>query len=646
MEYNNQESSLWYFPSGEDLEMTSASNAYVEMFKDTPLRSLAREICQNSLDAQADKNSPVKVSFDLFEIHTKFLPGFEQLKDVVLPSAHMAWPNEKKTQIMLGQMDKILSSEKIKILKISDYNTSGLEPENWKSLIEQAGSSIKNSDSSGGSFGIGKAAPFAVSDLRMVYYNTLTKTRKIESIGVMKFVSFHIKDNIVTQGVGYFGKNKSKSPFSEGVSFDTDYRKERGTDVYIIGFNTNNFSNWQEEIKYSIINDFLISMKRKQLEVEICGEKLSYDQIPTYLEEIKNNKRLTKLYGDFEGYYNTLEDSDSKIFYLTGFQDFKIDENEACLILSQNDAYNRKVLMTREAGMKIFDMKSFGSLLKFSGIFQATGPNINALLKKLENPNHDKWSEERHEDKKMAKKFLNQLTYFIRQNVKDTFQEKITEEVDAFGVGDFLPANLDSKNNSKRMLNKNLVSENLEVVLKELNVTNSLKSRSYEEGDLSEEELVKAGIVEGNENGNGFGNGQGDGLKVDGNGNGAGDGDNGENGVEELGGNIIKRTSSRKSVSDIKYRIIERDLSNGKYRLIINSSSTLNKVKIYFNIIGDSGNKSTIKINAAHQNGSILTVYNSYIFIDKINAEQWTAIDVLLENKTRLKLEVEVYEVN
>ncbi|MHB9782817.1 hypothetical protein ACXM1Q_008875 [Streptococcus sp. 10F2] len=47
----NFEEGRWYFPGGKDLEKTSASNAYVETFKDNKIESLAREICQNSLDA-------------------------------------------------------------------------------------------------------------------------------------------------------------------------------------------------------------------------------------------------------------------------------------------------------------------------------------------------------------------------------------------------------------------------------------------------------------------------------------------------------------------------------------------------------------------------------------------------------------------
>ena len=91
----------WYFPYGQDLQMESGSNASLEMFRDQPLDSLAREICQNSLDAAASRE-PVKVAFQYFELPTEQLPNVDQLRDDILPAAQKEWSHEKKTQQMLS----------------------------------------------------------------------------------------------------------------------------------------------------------------------------------------------------------------------------------------------------------------------------------------------------------------------------------------------------------------------------------------------------------------------------------------------------------------------------------------------------------------------------------------------------------------
>ena len=157
---SQSKNSEWYFPGGKDLQMESGSNASLEMFKDNPLDSLAREICQNSLDAGIEGSSkPVRVEFKMFKVKAESIPGYLELKYEVINKAMKQWPNEQKTMSMLRKMDRILKNKFVNVLKISDYNTTGLRKENWKSLIEQVGSSVKKDSSSAGSFGIGKGAP-------------------------------------------------------------------------------------------------------------------------------------------------------------------------------------------------------------------------------------------------------------------------------------------------------------------------------------------------------------------------------------------------------------------------------------------------------------------------------------------------------
>lgn len=635
----------WYFPNGKDLEMTSASNAYVEIFKDSPLKSLAREICQNSLDARDGSGEPVKVTFDMEEISIEDISGYNQLKAEVLPKAKMAWPEEKKTQIMLKKMEQVLNEETVQVLKISDYNTTGLEEQNWKSLIEQAGSSVKSSDSSAGSFGIGKSAPFAVSSLRMVYYNTLSSSQQPQSIGVMKFVSYHDTKDTVTQGVGYFGKDGSKKPFNNAVEFDRKSRTKRGTDIYIIGFDTSDFTNWKNDITYSVIDNFLVSLQENQLNVEVDGNVISFDKIPTYLEEISIDKKLSKLYSDLQSYYAVLQDKGHLKFELKGFESYGISPDEAVLLLSNKTENNRRVLMTRRAGMKIFDLKGFGSILKFSGVFQAKGNTINALLKQLENPNHDKWSAERHENKKMADKFLKQMNKFIRDTVKETYLEKVSEEVDAFGVSDFLPSDLNAiKGKNDDTQKSSLVNQKVKVSIKNIGNENAISVRSYEEGEMTEDQMIKAGIIDGNESGAGYGGGRGGGLGGGENNYGAGGSGEGEHTATEGDDHIIHNSVPRKRISNLKYRIIELDALNGNYSLVLKPNNNLVDVRVSVDIVGDSGNRSAVVVKSADSfmHGQLKTSRSS-IFIPKLEKGKWVKIKLHLNQKKRLKLEVEAY---
>ena len=69
----------WRFPSNDHGENKGINDSGVATFRGTPLKSLAREICQNSLDAA--KETPVRVDFNVFTIPTETVPGIEALRD-------------------------------------------------------------------------------------------------------------------------------------------------------------------------------------------------------------------------------------------------------------------------------------------------------------------------------------------------------------------------------------------------------------------------------------------------------------------------------------------------------------------------------------------------------------------------------------
>ena len=53
----------WNFPSSNFGTLNGIGEAGIETFKGTPYKSLAREICQNSLDAKDGSGNPVIVEF-------------------------------------------------------------------------------------------------------------------------------------------------------------------------------------------------------------------------------------------------------------------------------------------------------------------------------------------------------------------------------------------------------------------------------------------------------------------------------------------------------------------------------------------------------------------------------------------------------
>ena len=82
----------WRFPSNDHGENKGINDSGVATFRGTPLRSLAREICQNSLDAARGKT--VTVEFNMFSLSTDSLPGASVLRDT-FHRCHDFWSVQK-----------------------------------------------------------------------------------------------------------------------------------------------------------------------------------------------------------------------------------------------------------------------------------------------------------------------------------------------------------------------------------------------------------------------------------------------------------------------------------------------------------------------------------------------------------------------
>lgn len=132
----------------------------------------------------------------------------------------------------------------VPFLRISDFNTTGLLGSKdeyntpWCNLTKSSGASDK-AGTSGGSFGIGKFAPFACSEFRTVFYSTLDIENVTAFQGISRITSFRREeDGDITAGVGYYG-NRDNQPVYSQLNLDPNFRREKGqtgTDVYIAGF--------------------------------------------------------------------------------------------------------------------------------------------------------------------------------------------------------------------------------------------------------------------------------------------------------------------------------------------------------------------------------------------------------------------------
>lgn len=170
-----KQSDSWIFPSGKGLTLSGINAAGIDTFSDVPINSITREGIQNSLDAKdLAVDGPVVVKFQKHDIPSSDIPGIEELRNEALPAMRSKWDSSETAQDFLNTYENVINEATVPVLQMSDFNTKGLANKNWQSLIFVAGDSVKDDEASAGSKGIGKFAPFAASNLRMVFYHSIS----------------------------------------------------------------------------------------------------------------------------------------------------------------------------------------------------------------------------------------------------------------------------------------------------------------------------------------------------------------------------------------------------------------------------------------------------------------------------------------
>ena len=600
----------WGFPIDEAESITGLNNPGIETFKDRPLLFLAKEICQNSLDAKANNKKPVIVEFNQFFIPKKEIPGLSYFSSMINKQIDY-WSNlryDKTNVVFFKEAKKIINENNIICLRISDFNTTGLSNSRddfsgWKKLVKSEGVS-DNQSTAGGSFGIGKFAPFACSYLYTVFYSTKDLKGREAYQGVARLSSFKTDDGKITSGTGYYGSKIRYSFVPEMIHFEKDFkRKEAGTDIFIIGFQRVD-SDWEDQIFASVIDTFMISLHKGELIFKLNGKTLDKDTLPNFIKKYRDEKYGELLNEGTLDYYDVLVEKYAIYkFYKTFF-----DKDDIELILSMHPTMKNHVAIIRNNGMKIFDQGRLPRMGDYSGLLLLKGKKINEYFRLLENPQHDGWSEDRAMNKLEAKRKIKEVKRFIIDSVQSLLGENRPDTFDAEGVGEYLP---DEEND---IGNKDL----------EEDLSDEIKEIELQVKDLQKKKRIRLPAGDGGPGGNGR----------KGNGNGThGPGENNNKNSEK----IIEIINKRVFINQDK-----------KYSLKFSAPEAIPSLKICINIAGETANEQVEILNAEQMTANLierekLEHKKNVIYIKDI--EPFEQINIVFEIKEKgiWALEVEFY---
>ncbi|ASS74801.1 hypothetical protein CIG75_07295 [Tumebacillus algifaecis] len=432
----------WKFPLLNHGQIIGLNDSGVETFRNDLIDSLAREIIQNSCDARDEQaEHPVEVHFELLSLPTEKLPGRDRLIQV-FQSARLVWAHLPDSCKFFDHALDLIQRPEIPMLKISDYQTTGLTGAreeifgSWNALVKSSGVSDKPSQA-GGSFGIGKNAPFACTRFRTIYYGTKDTDGVTAFQGVAKLVS-HEEEGELTQGTGFFGRSERNLPLLEEIHFaeagvDPLFtRTQTGTDIFIPGFQIE--LGWEVRIIRSVLEHFFVSIKEGRLVVCVGSTKIDTQNLEMLLHQHVDEENSMLVSSYYQAYKTPV--------LATGFE----EPGDVELYLLSGKELPKRIAMFRSTGMKIQD-KRFNAIMPFSGVFIAKGKGLNEFLRKLEPPNHQSWEWSRFsldtKEQNQAKKRLERMYNWIKNHLRQMEAQEETQTLEVEGMSQFLPDNHD-----------------------------------------------------------------------------------------------------------------------------------------------------------------------------------------------------------
>jgi len=422
----------WFFGAGGS-EDQGPKDSIELLFKGNKYYSIAREAIQNSVDAVLDNTNPVVVKFSLFEIEKPELPHFFELKKT-LERCLDKYMDDKYAQKILKNSIDAISGSKIKCLRISDYNTIGLEYNGDKShspfyaFMQAVGFNLKKSTGSGGSFGFGKGAYYAASAFKTIIISSIYDNDKFIFQGKARLTT-HLDDNGNKKDyVGKFGAAEGSPIVSPLLIPEKLRRSEKGTDIIIMGFQEE--GDWKESLIKSVLNNFWLAIWNKQLIVEVEGTIIDSENLETiinqfYTEDTKegsvNEPETWNPYPYFKAV--KYKGGPNNEYFTATLSTLGLVE----MYLLKKEGLQNRTIYLRTPKMVVFkETKNKG--VEYVAVFLCKNDAGNKILQQMENPQHNEWKKTNYLDNDRPHKEAVEAEKELKAFVNECLQKLLSSD--------------------------------------------------------------------------------------------------------------------------------------------------------------------------------------------------------------------------
>ncbi len=627
----------WIFPRNDGGRDSGFHDAGVETFKGNLDRYIARELIQNSFDARLDPEKPVHIKFELLKLDRKKIPAIDYLQDTFGRCADY-WKDQSKVHTFFETAATLAGQQYLTALKVSDYNTTGVpgtdidRTKNWYHLIRCAGSSSKGGGE-GGSFGIGKNAPFAASKLRTVFYSTMTRNEQHAFQGIATLVSHKLPDGVTAQPTGYLGGIRGES-IREVENIPPEFRRtEHGLDILVLEYPA--AKTWQNDLVYSVLDNFWPAIDFGDLVVTIGNQTIDKSNLSKLMDAFSGQEEFTAHF-----YYQAYKSPCSQAFH-----ESLPKLNEVSLYLSTSDAeLPKRVAMVRKTGMVIEKRGYLRSVLPFCGVFLCRNDIGNHILRDMEPPRHDTWDPD-HPEKGANKKIEHEYMTFIRECIRKLVPVDDSKVIAIPDLNRFLPD--DEESDEESFDGNESTSSRIETPdrspLPEKILGRRIEPRRR---NMQPDKLKPEGDEDETESGEGDGSGGGadkHSNETEG-GNGAGGGGKGKGSADSSTGG--KGGDHSKPAIPVRYRTFAKNSGNGVYSLMV-ARQEKGDAPLYLVVstIGDD-QKAATEIKEARLNDGVPVPVSGPGILGPItlSPDETLLIEFSLSEPIRVAMEVTAHE--
>ncbi len=624
---------IWRFPGNNYTQDQGIDTADMETFAQDPIASLARESCQNSIDARIDGKT-AKIEFKTFDIMHDDIPGVERIEKEIDACLDYR-KNNQKLYNTLSNMKNQFNNSIIHCIRVSDFNTVGLKgvsrTDDSPFFLLTKGTGISDkSGAKGGSKGIGKFASFVASSFNTVFYSTLNVDGEKGYIGICKLCSAKM-DNTdeKTVGIGYYGIDEKNMPILEDFSIDKSFsRTTTGTDIYILGFRKNN--NWKKELITKILDSFMSAIYYEELEIKVDDIDINKNTLSKIIDN--EDYILKRSFNNIKSQYILL--TDPNVFRNTlDIEDYgKVDIFLKGFSKEESDLATNECVMIRYPYMKIKTLPRISNV-PCSAMCIIGDNNLNSLLRDIENPQHTNWEVNRIDDDDMKSELrhiIKTLNDSIINYVYDKLSSSEIKETDVEGASDYLPGIEDN----------NLGTGETDAIVEKPKIVKKVKNKVKD----------KIGIVP-DDDGNSLSPGLGE-HEEDREGSPIPDGNNDSSGGETHDSNNetgYKNDESDKEImtlvqlSGMQYRLFVTNKNLGRIVISFTSLYTKENCELELKYLDDSNTKYDVTIYDCKINGIPVVIDNNKLKNIKIEEGKKYKVEMDTNLRELYTFEVKMY---